>query len=332
MKLISFLLFLLGFVFSVYATEEKAKPILENHSTEMEQAKTLLEQLSSALKQLNYSTSFVVVKNNQAEPYHWLHGVDENGQELEVLSQLNGPRRDILRKVDVVSYIEPEHEAYSINSQYISGPIPAVFSRNVNELDASYRFISVGRSRVLSRVAQVVRIVPKDNYRFDHWLWLDQESGLLLKMAIITRQGQLLEQIQFTHLDVTDEMSENLAQLQATDLPSVVDVVATHQNEALFWGVNWLPQGMEIIKSNRRRVNNDKTVEFILLSDGLVEISVYINPSDGEPRPVEYASDGATLVFSQINKGLEVSVVGNIPLITAKKIANSVAPVHTNKQ
>lgn len=319
MKLLSSLLFLIGFAFAANAAD-------------IEQAKPWLEQLSSALKKLNYSTSFVVVKNNQAEPYHWLHGVDDTHQELEILSQLNGPRRDILRRGDVVSYIEPEQEAYSVHSSYISGPIPSVFSRNVDELDASYRLISVGRSRVLGRVAQVVRIVPKDNYRFDHWLWLDQQSGLLLKMAIITRQGQLLEQVQFTHLDVTDAMSENLSQLKATDLPGVIDAITQPKQDELFWGVNWLPVGMEIIKSSRRRVNNNKIVEFILLSDGLVEISVYINPSNAQPKPVEYASDGATLVFSQVDNGLEVSVVGKIPLVTAKKIADSVEPVNTQKQ
>ena len=64
----------------------------------------------------------------------------------------------------------------------------------------------------------------------------------------------------------------------------------------------------------------------MLFSDGLVEISVYVNPSVKEQRPVEYASDGATLVFNQIINGLEVSVVGKIPLITAKKIADSITP------
>jgi sigma-E factor negative regulatory protein RseB len=332
MKLISFLLVILSFSFSAHANDtEKAKPILKDDVTEMDQAKPWLEKFSSALNKLNYSTSFVVVKNNQAEPYHWFHGLDENSQALEILSQLNGPRRDILRRGDIVTYIEPEQEAYSVNSSYLSGPIPSIFSRDINELDDSYRFISVGRSRVLGRVAQVVRIVPKDNYRFDHWLWLDQQSGLLLKMAIITRQGQLLEQIQFTHLDVTDVMSENLDQLQTTELPDIVDLVTLQQHEKLFWNVHWLPQGMEVIKSNRRRINNDKAVEFILLSDGLVEISVYINPNNDEARPVEYASNGATLVFSQINNGLEISVVGKIPLVTAKKIADSVAPVTIKK-
>ena len=47
-------------------------------SADEEQAKLLLERLSQSLRQVNFNTSFVVVKNNQAEPYHWLHGIAEN--------------------------------------------------------------------------------------------------------------------------------------------------------------------------------------------------------------------------------------------------------------
>jgi len=297
------------------------------NATENEQAKSWLERLSQSLRQLNFSTSFVVVKNNQAEPYHWLHGVNQDKLELEIIARLNGPRRDVLRKGDIVSYIEPEQEVYSIAAKSLTSPIPSIFSNDISGLEDNYRFISVGRSRVLGRVAQLIRIVAKDNHRFGYWLWLDQQSGLLLKTAIITRQGQLLEQIQFTHLDITDDLSENLIQLEETQLPVVIELAVDNDISTLFWQINWLPEGFSVVQSNRHRIHqNKKAVEFMLFSDGLVDISVYVNPSAEKQRPVEYASDGATLVFNQIINGLEVSVVGKIPLLTAKKIADSIAP------
>ena len=42
-------------------------------ASEVDQAKLSLERLTQSLRNLNFNTSFVVVKNNQAEPYHWLH-------------------------------------------------------------------------------------------------------------------------------------------------------------------------------------------------------------------------------------------------------------------
>ena len=143
MKLISSLLLLVTISTSVAANEN-------------EQAEPWLERLAQSLQTLNFSTSFVVVKNNQAEPYHWFHGVDESGNELEILSLLNGPRRDVLRKHNTVSYIEPEAPPYSVSSQQIAGPIPAVLREGVTQLAKTYDFISVGRSRVLGRPAQLI--------------------------------------------------------------------------------------------------------------------------------------------------------------------------------
>ena len=296
-----------------------------------EQAKLSLERLSQSLRQLNFNTSFVVVKNNQAEPYHWLHGVsqgniDNEPVELEILALLNGPRRDILRVGSTVSYIEPEYAPYSIASEQISGPIPAIFGRDISVLENNYHFVSVGRSRILGRAAQLIRIVPKDIDRYGYWLWLDQQSGLMLKLAVITRKGKLLEQIQFTHLEITDTLSDNLLQLQATELPNVIDITSTKKITELSWQVNWLPSGFKEIKSDRHRINTSKkAVEFILFNDGLVDISVYVNPSQDKNRVVEFANDGATIVLSQVVNNIEVSVVGKIPLATAKKIVASVS-------
>jgi len=320
MKLSALFLLLLSFNVSAIASDTQS-------------AKLWLERLSESLRQLNFSTSFVVVKNNQAEPYHWLHGVSEEGVELEIFAHLNGPRRDILRKGGTVSYIQPEQEPYSIISTDVRAPIPTIFRGDISELEDSYRFISVGRSRILGRVAQLVRIVSKDKYRFSYWLWLDQKTGLLLKMAVLTPQGQLLEQIQFTHIEVSEQLSESLVQFQSTELPKVIKSNKTKPNKTLSWQVNWLPQGFSVVKSNQHNLNSynqntNKAVEFMLFTDGLVDVSVYVNPSQEKFRAPEYANDGSTMVFNHILQGIEVGVVGDIPLVTAKQIAESIGPVN----
>ena len=312
MKLISSLLILLSISFSVSAIDN-------------DQAKTWLQRLSLSLNELNFNTSFVVVKNNHAEPYHWFHGVVEDGNELEILALLNGPRRDILRKGNVVSYIEPEFPPYSVNSDYITGPIPAIFRKDMAALEPSYNFISVGRSRVLGRAAQLIRVVSKDDNRHGHWLWLDQESGLLLKMAVITRKGQLLEQVQFTHLEITDSPAESLNQLNVAELPAIVDLPES-QIEEFSWSVDWLPEGFKQLKLDRHRIAQTKQpVEFMLFSDGLIDVSVYVGKSQDNQRAVDFAMDGATVVLNQVVDGFEVSVVGKVPSKTAKLIADSVS-------
>ncbi len=297
------------------------------------QAKSWLERLSNSLQSLNFSTSFVVVKNNQAEPYHWYHGVDDNGVEFEILALLNGPRKDILRKGDIISYIEPERAPYSVVGKQISGPIPSVFSQDISVLEKSYDFVSVGKSRILGRPAQIIRLVAKDAQRYGYWLWLDQDTGLLLKMALITRQGQLLEQIQFTYLDITDTLSPSLVHLAQAELPKVIELPESTQATAFSWQVNWLPLGFERIKKDRHRISLTKqAVEFMLFSDGLVDVSVYVSPSSVVQRKSEFVKDGATIVLNQIVNNKEISVVGKIPSTTAKAIADSVSFRGFNRQ
>lgn len=299
---------------------------------ETESAKSFLERLSSSLRQLNFTTSFVVVKNNQVAPYHWLHGIGEGEQELEVLTRLNGSRRDVLRRGDIISYIEPEKEPYSIISKNIQGPIPAVFRGDISLLEDSYRFISVGRSRVLGRVAQLVRIVAKDKYRFSYWLWLDQQTGLLLKMAVVTRKGQVLEQVQFTHIEVNEKLPDSLDKFQTAELPAIIKVNSLNSNQSLGWKIGWLPEGFKLTKSNKHNLSGhnqdaDKPVGFLMFSDGLIDLSVYVNSTRANFMAPEYASDGATIVFNQVSQGVEVGIVGDIPLVTARKIADSIIKV-----
>ncbi len=296
---------------------------------QVENAESWLERLSLSLNTLNFSTSFVVVKNNQAEPYHWFHGVNQAGEQLEILSLLNGARRDVLRKANVVSYIEPELPPYSILSSELKGPIPNILSGDIRSLLKGYNFTLVGKSRILGRGAQLVRIVSKDATRFGHWLWLDQTTGLLLKMAVVTRKGQLLEQVQFTHLDITKQPAESLNQLQSTELPKILEIPEGYQQQKLSWQVNWLPAGFERINSNRHRISSTKQpVEFMLFSDGLVDVSVYITPSN-EQRAVDFVMDGATVALNQSGNGFEISVVGKVPSSTASKIAESVVLLPT---
>jgi sigma-E factor negative regulatory protein RseB len=280
--------------------------------------------MSNALATLNFSTSFVVVKDNRAEPYRWFHGVIDES-ELEILALLNGPRFEVARKDQLVSYFEPNKAPYSVLSDAISGPIPIAFSRSIEPLERSYNFVSVGRSRILGRPARLIRIVAKDRFRHGYWLWLDEHSGLLLKAALVNRQGELLEQVQFTHLDISEKPAETLIQLNKSNLPAIVDTAQGKAQTEFDWRVSWLPAGFELHKSNRHKIAlSGKAAEFMLFNDGLVDVSVYVSDSEEKQRAAEVHQDGASAVLTLVRDFKEISVVGKIPLLTAKEIADNI--------
>lgn len=315
---------------SLPTTSQNDQPVLDQENLQSSSVETVkaptafqwLERLSHSMRNLNFDTSFVVVRNNRAEPYRWLHGKIDD-QELEVITLLNGPRSEAVRINSKVTYFESDQAPYSIDSGIITGPIPAALFSDVNKLQHTYTFVGVGKSRILGRPAQLVRLESKDKQRFGYWLWLDIKSGLLLKAAVISREGELLEQIQFTHLSITEKSNELLSQISAVELPE--PLLSKPINVELPWQVNWLPDGFELIKTNKRYIDKiGSEVESLMFNDGLVDVSVYVMPSDEAPRQASVNQTGATVLLSLLREGYEITVVGKVPAQTAAHIADSV--------
>ncbi len=307
------------------SAEENTQPQLDTPAVKATEKQWLM-RLSHAMRTLNFNTSFVVVRNNRAEPYRWVHGNIEE-QELELITLLNGPRNEAIRVNNKVSYLEPNKPPFSVTSEHISGPIPPALFGDIEKLSLSYDFVQVGKNRILGRPATLIRLQSKDKQRHGYWLWLDIESGLLLKIAIISRKGEILEQIQFTDLQISEQPNEVLTQLVGANVP--MPLTDVEQQPALNWKVNWLPQGFEQITANRQIIGGTAIpTESLLFNDGLVDVSIYVNASNEAPRQPHLNQTGATVLLSMLKGGFEITVVGKIPANTAMTIAESV--VFTN--
>lgn len=291
-------------------------------------AKTLLLKMADAVHNRNFDASFVVVKGNAMEPYRWLHAKKDN-TELEHLSLLNGAGLEMVRVNSQVTYFEPQSEPYSINTDSIAGPIPEVLFKNIERLSAHYDFVLGGKGRIAGRAAQLVRIESKDEFKFNYWLWLDTESSLLLKSAYVDHQGEMLEQLQLTHISVTEQPAPMLLEILNRDFPTPLPLNAEKDettNTVNNWQIGWLPKGFNLLKSDRHKLDlNNELTDYYLYSDGLVEVSVFVQRPLPGRRPSGALSSGATTVYVHNAGGFDVSVVGNVPSATAKAIAESVA-------
>ena len=283
-----------------------------------------------AITHLNYQVSFVVLKPGvDAQPYLWRHGVNEQGVELEQLSLLNGPGIEMIRIGDQVSYFEPNVPPYSLKSSVINGPFPLAFFSDPEELADSYEFIAVARSRVSGRAAQQIRIVSKDRSRYSFNLWLDQETGLLLKLNMVNLKGQLLEQIQVTEFEVTGSIHPYLERVEQAKMPPIVSLAKTGES-AKNWQINALPVGMKIIKWDIHRLpTNGEVVDYVMLSDGLIDVSVYLQPVSlqSAEEGLVYHNESNTLLTRRLGP-VQVTVIGKLPAQTANAIASSITLVN----
>ena len=289
-------------------------------------AKDLLLKMANAVHTRNFDASFVVVKGKTMEPYRWVHAL-QGDTELEHLSLLNGAGLEMVRIDNQVTYFEPQSEPYSLKTDSIAGPIPEVLFKDIDRLSAHYDFVLGGKGRIAGRAAQLVRIESKDEYKYNYWIWLDMESSLLLKAAYVNHEGEALEQLQLTHISVTEQPAGMLLEVLNRNFPTPLpnDALVNDDSTATNWQISWLPDGFELLKSDRHKLDlNNELTDYYLFSDGFVEISVFIQRPLPGKRLSGALTSGATTVYVHNGGNFDVSVVGNVPSMTAKAIAESV--------
>ncbi|WP_218311866.1 MucB/RseB C-terminal domain-containing protein [Alteromonas antoniana] len=285
-----------------------------------------LARLTAATRELNFQASFVQSRAGQETvPYLWRHAVMKDGRTMEQLNLQNGPGRELIRDGDVVSVFEPDVPPYSLRSEYINGPIPSELLYHPDSLRDGYEFVSVGRARVAGRPAQQIRIVSRDNSRFNYQLWLDEKTGMLLKLNMLDLQGVLLEQIQVTALTITDDPHEYFHRVNQASLPKPMAISAAKTREHN-WEVTYLPTGMEEVRRDIRRLAlTGQVVEYKMFSDGLVDVSVYVQPAN-EALGSDLVLRHDLNTFLTLTDGkAQVTVVGEIPPKTAQSIATSLS-------
>ena len=289
-------------------------------------AKDLLLNMANAVHTRNFDASFVVVKGKAMEPYRWVHA-KQGETELEHLSLLNGAGLEMVRINDQVTYFEPQSQPYSINTDSIAGPIPEVLFKDIEALSSQYDFVLGGKGRIAGRAAQLVRIESKDEYKYNYWIWLDTESSLLLKAAYVNHQGEALEQLQLTHISVTEQPAPMILEVLNRNFPTPLPGKALEgeKSNATNWRIGWLPNGFKLLKSDRHKLDlNNELTDYYLYSDGFVEISVFVQRPLPGRRLSGSLTSGATTIYVHNGGNFDVSVVGNVPSQTAKAIAESV--------
>ncbi|EKA3901215.1 sigma-E factor regulatory protein RseB [Vibrio cholerae] len=290
---------------------------------EEESAEALLYQMNEASQHLNYELSYILVKKNSIEPLLYRHARQDD-QQLAHLVYLNGPVREVIRRGDEVSYIEPGVEPFTIESGNMVAPTIPMLNTDVAELSRYYDFVKVGRAREAGAACQVLRVVPKDGLRYSYVVWVDEKSHLPLRADLLDRDGEVLEQYRTISFSVSERLAEIMAGLNKVQLPEVLKLPKGSVQET-FWQVTWVPDGFQAMELNRYRMAmTERLVESQMYSDGLFNFSVYVSASDNYSLKGQLVRQGRRTLHSVVKGENEISVVGDIPPATAQRIAQSV--------
>lgn len=201
--------------------------------------------------------------------------------------------------------------------------MPAVVRANFDKLSSDYDFVKLGKDRVAGRFADTIRIVPKDDFRYQYLVFIDEENGLLLRSDMLDREGKLLDQFRVVTLYIDDRLRGLTDYINKVSLPPLLKESKNEQSSDITWSAGWLPQGFSLIRYTQEILENE-IIDSALYSDGLFTFTLFVSNVSSNDLPENTWKQGAYTIYSEVIGGKEITFIGQLPISTAKRIVQEV--------
>lgn len=303
-----------------------------------------LEDMERAFFEQRYDGVFTFYSGRELTTLRVVH-MHVDGEPRERLIHMNGAPREILRQGTEITYrIGADDSLQEVLATLTGGPLTAAFVRDFAAISNHYELRAAGSDRIAGRPARRFLVEPRDDNRHGYRLWLDEPSRLLLRSEMVDGRGQRLEIFQFTQVTIGAEVDASALEpaAPAAEVSELTLDTKTAQKSAAApsqWMPTWLPPGFVRVTAV---AHGDKAASSVstrlFFSDGLADFSVFIEPEThvGHARvPALLESrSGGTVTLSRLRQfpgagqtPLRFTLVGEIPLATARRILDSLASV-----
>ena len=238
---------------------------------------------------------------------------------------MNGPRREVVRNGTTVTCIEPDGAATVYSSSKGQGLLPLVPSADDLAFGEYYEIRVVSTDRVAGYDADVLEVLPRDGFRYGYRLWLDRGTRLLLRSTVIDEQRRTLEQFMFVALDIGKLPSDtDLIPRQSPLLTSKsAQMDEMEMRSPPHWRALDPPPGYRFVSGRQSRLGGQGS-EHLVYSDGLANVSVYVEPRESvDVAGTTLARRGTLNVFSLVEGNWKITVLGNVPAATVTRIGRS---------
>lgn len=291
-----------------------------------------LQRVSSAAQKLNFSGTFVYRNGTRSETSRIIH-LASNGNQMEKLEVLDGSPREVIRNNDEVSCYLPESRLVIIEQRSVRRGFPALLSGGLAGLNDHYLIRKGSNARVAGFDSQIIRLEPRDPWRFGHQLWVDVGSGLLLKADIFDESGEALESMAFTELRIGEpirpEALKSSYAAAAKENWQLRQAKLRDLRDDAPWVFRAELPGFRKQAALRRSMGKggeDLNMLHWVFSDGLVAMSVFISPlrSQAEGGEESFQSMGALSVMKRVVDGHQVVVMGDLPPVALRHFAEGI--------
>ena len=296
---------------------------------ESQQARDWLERMTAAMSQMSYQGTFVYVRDGAVETMRITHVTDETGVRERMYS-VSGPHREVIRDRKGVRCVLQDAASVVEDQVVASSYFPELPLSIIDGDTSGYRLETGGEARIAGHTARRVTISPEDSFRYGYDFWLEEQTGLLLKWELFDTNHKPLAKLMFT--DFAMGSSVNLDELESDSRAedfvemktfSLQNTVVTRSSPR--WQPAKLPPGFQLA-SHSHKPGADGVYEHMVYSDGLAAVSVYVEQQgiEAEVKP-GISQLGTNNAYTRKQGALQITVIGEVPAITVKTIANEMA-------
>ena len=290
-----------------------------------------LQRMNAALRDRNYTGTFVYIHGDHLETMQVAHRADAQGG-IERLVSLTGPPREVIRDHKSVQCVMPDSRMVLVERRYAAAHFPAALPSSVPaaRLSAYYDFKDLGEDRIAGYQSKIIGVLPHDGYRYGYRLWLDVHTGMLLRSDLLDSHGHTVERVMFTSLQYPRNIPG--AELKATEIrPGFIWNIQgdserlSAAEERVHWQASHLPPGFVLsLKDVQRVAGIPQPVRHLVYSDGLASVSVFAEANaPGRNALIGPSQMGAVNAFGRQVADHHLTVVGEVPAATVELIAES---------
>ena len=300
------------------------------------EAEQWLDKMVQAAHLLNYDGTFVYRTESQLESMRIIHRVEPDGSQRERLVSLSGAPWEVLRDGTQVTCILPSDRSVVVGKSrrrpFLSSPV----FKTPEQRSQHYSFSIAGSDRVAGRPTEIVAVAPRDRYRYGFRLWVDHDTGLLLRSELIGERGMPLEQFVYTSVEVYQDIPDAWLEpgLSGSGFKWYQHGAAPRLGESSTptsvsrgeWQVTWQPPGFVLSdQANDAVPKRQVSVERLVYTDGLSSFLVLIEPLESAAEGQQGLSNmGAVHAFGRFLEGFQVTVLGEVPAVTVEKVSKSI--------
>lgn len=290
-------------------------------------AVSLLNRLYAATQRLSYTGTFIYQHGSQSETSRITRIVD-GPVTREKLEALDGQPREVVRSGDEVVCYLPALSTVRIDRHSAQQSFPSVLPAQMSDLLENYDIRRVGSERVAGFDCNVLNLEPRDNMRYGHKLWVDAQTGMLIKARTYDARHELMEHFGFINLQIGGAIDRELVKSKfagKTTTWRVEDAAAANADlSQAGWTLRAKPPGFRKVLEMTRTLGGTAGVGHMVLSDGLASISVFIESAAQKPPFPELSRQGAINVYVRQLGGHRITVVGEAPAESVRYVAQAV--------